>query len=187
MHTTRSGARLGAIGAIAAAAALAVALAAPAAAGGWASILIDHDASASTGRAGEPIEVTFSVLQHGVTPIDTEQATVVATEAGSGDVVRVAATALGDGGGTYRASLVLPHEGQWRWQVELGTLVAQSQYQDVAVAPDAAGAAAATGSSIDLLPALVVGIAGALLAAGALALVARAGRRRTSAGAAPTS
>lgn len=185
MQSTWARARLATIGAIAAAALLAGALATPAAAGGWATILVDHDTSATTGRPGEPIEVTFTVLQHGVTPIDTEQATVVATEAATGDVARVVAAAAGNGG-IYRAELVLPHEGRWRWQVELAGLIAHSQLQDVDVAAGTPAAAAGAASpGIDLLPALAVGIAGALLAAAVLALVARAGRRR-AAGAAPT-
>ncbi len=166
------------LGAVAVAGFLAAVVAAPAVAGGWAAVIIDGDASATTGRADEPIAIAFTVLQHGVTPVNTEEATVVAVEARTGDVVRTNATAVGSGG-RYRAALVVPHEGRWRWQVELGRLVAQSEVRDVDVAPIAApGEASASGSSVDPLPALVVGIVGGLVAAGALGLAARAGRRR---------
>lgn len=165
--------------AAAAALALAWAIAGPAAAGGWATVMIDHDTSATEGTAGEPIAIEFTVLQHGVTPVNSDEATVVATDAATGDVVRVAATPTGSGG-IYRASLVLPHEGRWRWQVELGGLVAHSQLQDVAVAPAAAApATASSAAAFDPLPALAVALVGGLLAVGALALAARlAGRRR---------
>ncbi len=171
------------LGAIAVAVLIGAVLAAPAVAGGWATVLIDGDGSATTGRAGEPMAISFTVLQHGVTPVNGDDATVVAIEAQTGDVVRVAAMASGSGG-IYRATLVLPHEGRWRWNVELGRLVAQSQFQDVDVAPAAvAGAALESGRSVDPLPALLVGIVGGLIAAGAFGLIARAGGRREPGGA----
>ena len=159
--------------------ALAILVAAPASAGGWATILVDREASGSVGHAGEPVAVVFTVLQHGVTPIDTEAATVVATDLATGGEVRVVATADG-AAGRYRATLILPTEGTWRWQVELGGLVANSQFQDVAIAP----ALVPPGireerpgpGGVDLGPALFVGIAGGLLAAGIFVLLARRGR-----------
>jgi len=167
------------------AAGLAILAAAPASAGGWATVLVDREASGSTGHAGEPVAVVFTVLQHGVTPVDGEVATVVATDAAAGGQVRVVATADGVAG-RYHAALVLPHEGTWRWQVELGGLAAQSQFQDVAVTaaltPPGAGAERPTAGGVDLGAAALVGIGGGLLAAGFLALLARRGRKPATSG-----
>jgi hypothetical protein len=105
--------------------------AAPASAGGWATILVDREASGTTGPAGEPVAVVFTVLQHGITPVDSEVATVVATDAATGGQVRVVARADGVAG-RYRATLILPHEDV---ALEGGArgADAQSQFQDVTV------------------------------------------------------
>lgn len=165
------------------AAALAILAASPASAGGWATVLVDREGSGSTGHAGEPVAVVFTVLQHGVTPVDREVATVVATDAAAGGQVRVVATADGVAG-RYRATLILPHEGTWRWQVELGELVAQSQFHDVAVTaaliPPGAQAERPTAAGVDLGAAVLVGIGGGLLAAGFLAILARRRKPATS-------
>lgn len=64
--------------------------------------------------AGEERELRFSLLQHGVTPVDHGQVLVTATLPGA-ESVTVPATSLGDG--AWTATLTLPSSGEWRLRV----------------------------------------------------------------------
>jgi hypothetical protein len=101
-----------------------------AARGGWATTALDD---APTAGAGETTEVGFTILQHGMTPVDVDDVAVVIRDAG-GDT--------GAGGdqtwpavqqgktGHYVAEVTFPAEGRYEWVVrqgwfgdyELGTL-----------------------------------------------------------------
>jgi hypothetical protein len=63
---------------------------------------------------GEERELRFSLLQHGVTPVDHGQVLVTATLPGA-ESVTVPATSLGDG--AWTATLALPSPGEWRLRV----------------------------------------------------------------------
>lgn len=84
-------------------------------AGGWAAISVrdlpDHAV------AGQPVTLTFSVLQHGVHPVGGLNARVEATSAGR------AATAKATPGskeGEYTATLTLPQPGEWTITIHSG-------------------------------------------------------------------
>jgi hypothetical protein len=109
--------------AVLAATAMLLVLAVPVLAGGWADIVAD----ARTGKPpveGQPTEVGFTVLQHGVTPAPWETATVHFTDSGTGQSFDVTATNDRDDG-HFVASATLPHAGYWSWQVTLRDLLSQ--------------------------------------------------------------
>jgi hypothetical protein len=64
--------------------------------------------------AGEEREIRFSLLQHGVTPVNFGQVTLTATMSGVEPVV-VQASSLG--GGAWAASLTFPTAGDWQLRV----------------------------------------------------------------------
>ena len=102
-----------------AAAALLLVMAAPALAGGWASIT--PDAATGEPREDEPVVIGFTVLQHGETPAPWETPTVVALNASTGEVRSVVAESTGDDG-HFSATLTFPQPGLWSWTVELADL-----------------------------------------------------------------
>jgi hypothetical protein len=111
------------IAAVLAASAMLLVLAVPVLAGGWADIVAD----AQTGKPpveGQPTEVGFTVLQHGVTPAPWESATVHFTDSGTGESFDVTATNDRDDG-HFIATATLPHAGYWSWQVTLRDLLSQ--------------------------------------------------------------
>jgi hypothetical protein len=62
--------------------------------------------------AGEEREIRFSLLQHGVTPIDDGQVGLTLINADSGERLTVAATSLGDG--LWTATVTFPTGGNWQ-------------------------------------------------------------------------
>lgn len=91
----------------------------PVVAGGWAVVTLDE--LPSEVRAGQPIEVGFQVMQHGVHPLVLApgEATVVARHLASGE--SLAFTAQPDAtAGHYTVRLLLPHDGRWSWQIRPG-------------------------------------------------------------------
>lgn len=87
--------------------AMALALAAPAFAGNWAEVTIDS-AAPSPGDDGTTV-VEFTLLQHGVTPVEWGQVTVAATDPNG---QTVSGTASPVGGGHWTVSLALAG-GDW--------------------------------------------------------------------------
>lgn len=89
----------------------------PAYAGGWAVISLD---SLPTGvTAGEPFTVGFTVLQHGITPLDG--LTPYITASLSGEQVSVSAES-DKTPGHYTATLTLPTAGEWSWSIQAFTM-----------------------------------------------------------------
>ena len=88
---------------------LAVALAAPVFAGGWAQAQLDT--GTPPGEEGGTTEIGFTLLQHGVTPVDWGSVTVTAVNAATGETVT--ASARSDGGDHWTASLAFPSTGEW--------------------------------------------------------------------------
>ena len=106
-----------------AAVALLLTLAVPVIAGGWAEIVADAQTSEPPVE-GQPFDVGFVVLQHGVTPAPWETATVHFTNASTGETIDVAATNdRSDGHFVVRATL--PQAGYWSWQVTLKDLLSE--------------------------------------------------------------
>jgi len=109
--------------------ALMLTLAVPVLAGGWAEIVADAQTSEPP-VAGQPVDVGFVVLQHGVTPAPWEVATVHFTNTSTGETIDVVAT-NDRTDGHFVATATLPDAGFWSWQVTLQNL--QSQHLPVAL------------------------------------------------------
>ena len=111
------------IAAVLAAIAMLLVLVVPAFAGGWAEIVADGQTTKPPVE-GQPTEVGFKVMQHGVTPAPWETATVHFTDLGSGEKIDVVAT-NDDPNGHFSATATLPHAGYWTWQVTLEDLLSE--------------------------------------------------------------
>lgn len=88
-------------------------LATPALAGGWAVITLDELPGEIV--AGQPLEIGFTVRQHGVTPMGGLTPIVSARYAGF--TVTEQAEAQGETG-HYVATLTFHQEGEWRWSIQ---------------------------------------------------------------------
>lgn len=115
--------------------ALLLALAAPVLAGGWAEIVADAQ-TAEPPVEGQPLDVGFSVLQHGQTPAPWETATVHFTNTSTGETMDVVAT-NDRPDGHFTAIATLPEPGYWSWQVTLKDL--QSDHMPVTFAVHTSG------------------------------------------------
>jgi YtkA-like len=151
-------------------------VAAPAAfGGGWATVGV---APLPSGDDSD-WNATLVVKQHGQTPLDGLRPSITIRNASSGEEETFAATPTGNPG-EYRAHVVFPTDGTWRYEVYDGfTEYGGAQTHTFApVTIDAPG-----GSTFPTF-ALVLGIALALVLAVPLALLAR--RRRLQPGLAAT-
>ena len=92
--------------------ALALALPATAAAGGWATVELSSTPAGM--RAGTPWNVTVTVLQHGQTPLAGLRPTIKIRNGIRALVFKARPTA---GLGEYRARVVFPGAGTWRYSV----------------------------------------------------------------------
>jgi hypothetical protein len=96
-------------------------VAAPVLAGGWAEVVADAQTTEPPVE-GQPFDVGFVVLQHGVTPAPWETATVHFTNASTGETIDVGAT-NDRSDGHFVVSATLPQAGYWSWQVTLKDLL----------------------------------------------------------------
>jgi hypothetical protein len=97
---------------------LSLVVAIPAFAGGWAVITLDE--LPGNVVAGEPLNVGFTVLQHGITPMAGLDPTVTATLFKDEQFVVYAEP---DGKpGHYTATLTFPKEGDWSWSIQAFTM-----------------------------------------------------------------
>jgi YtkA-like len=153
----------------------------PASAGGWATVGLD---SVPDGlRAGEPWVVRLTILQHGRTPLEGIEPTVAISKTG-GAAARTFPAAPTEQPGVYRASIVFPSAGTWRYVVD-DDFSATHSFRPARVAPAGASAkvplAAAiprTGGEDDggggsLGLALAAALAAGLIAAGLVLLLQR--------------
>ena len=159
---------------------LAVACAAPAtvAAGGWATVGLERPPDGL--RPGEPWVATITVLQHARTPLEGIHPTLVIRQAGG--ATRSFRAAPTGKPGVYRARVVFPSAGSWRYVVD-DDFTARHRFGPVEVGrgkatPASAGAVNAGESGAGRPGASMVG----LLAASVLVvtLVFLLGRRRRS-------
>ena len=88
--------------------------AAAAMAGGW--VVITLDTVPDQIRAGEPVALSFMVRQHGRTPIHSVSPVVTATNAESGELIRVDAEPALEIG-RYEATVNFPSDGIWEWSI----------------------------------------------------------------------
>jgi hypothetical protein len=86
----------------------------PALAGNFAEVVMAPGA-ADPPVAGEEREIRFTLLQHGVAPVDHGPVQLIATLASSGERIEVDATSLGHG--EWVATVILPRDGEWQIEV----------------------------------------------------------------------
>ena len=84
-------------------------------AGGWAAITVEDLPEYVVAR--EPVNLTFTVRQHGVTRLNGLKARVDAT---AGRLEATAAAAAGPEAGQYTATLTLPQAGDWTITIHSG-------------------------------------------------------------------
>ncbi len=145
---------------------VAAAVLAPAAtAGGWATVGLSSLPPAEL-QAGGTWTVDLTVLQHGVTPLDGVVPTVTLRGEDGATAGPFAASATGDPG-VYRAEVLFPSAGTWRYEIHDG-FTRTHTFKPVVI-----GSAPAP-ASFPLLP--VGGLALALLGAAALRLLLRRAR-----------
>ena len=109
--------------------ALAVVLPATAFGGGWATVKLSSTPKGS--KAGVPWVVQLTVLQHGVTPLENVQphVRIVQGTLARQFLARPTATT-----GVYRARVVFPRKGTWRWSIWDGFSRTHT-YKAVRIAP----------------------------------------------------
>src|SRR5690348_7331412 len=90
---------------------------APAFAGGWAVVTLDHLPTEVV--AGEPLTIGFMVRQHGNNPLAGLNASVGIQKDGSRDVQWVSAVEDLEPG-HYSATLNFPSTGTWHWIIGSG-------------------------------------------------------------------
>ncbi len=69
--------------------------------------------------SGETHTLTYTVLQHGSTPVDVGQSVVSFTNADTGEVVSFEGRPTGETG-RYTVDVKVPAEGNWTWKVTQG-------------------------------------------------------------------
>jgi hypothetical protein len=152
---------------------VALALAAPAAAGGWAAVVDDEQLA--SGDDGATV-VRFRLLQHGETPVDWGEVSVVAV--GADGEERVTASAMPEAGqpGTWTASFQLPAAGTWTLEVHHQDLEVMTSHpiRVTASAPAMAPAPSSNAGPAAWLGLALVAVAILLPASAALVLVRRA-------------
>jgi hypothetical protein len=85
-------------------------------AGGWA--LTSFDELPTEFEAGATYDLTYTVLQHGVNPVDVGSSEVRVTGA-DGRVATFAATRMPERG-RYQVTVTFPDSGMWTWEVTQG-------------------------------------------------------------------
>jgi hypothetical protein len=109
---------------------LALALPASAAAGGWATVQLSSTPGGTD--AGGTWTPELTVLQHGVTPLEDVTPVIRITGPG-GEAEQFAAAPTGTPG-HYRAEVVFPSSGEWRWEIWDGFSQTHT-YSPVTIAP----------------------------------------------------
>lgn len=142
---------------------LSLILAATAFAGGWANAVMDPPPDDPPGTT-EPVTLGFTLMQHGVTPVDWGNAQVVLTNAETGQEIVAPATPSGPTG-HWTAEVMLPADGSWSYQVRHDLEITLMGAQPIVVG----GAQAAAAGTATLSPALLA--AGGFLAVLAIAVV----------------
>jgi len=120
-------------------------LAGTALAGGWANAVMDEPPPSDPPSAGEPITIGFTLLQHGVTPVNDPAPTVTVRNA-TGEELSVIATQEG-ASGHWVAVITFPSDGTWRYEVTHELIVGMNGFNPVtvgSVAPAAPAASTAT-------------------------------------------
>jgi hypothetical protein len=147
--------------------ALSLILATTVLAGGWANAVMDapQDEPSAPGR---PITIGFTLLQHGITPVDWGTAHIVLTNDATGQSVTFDAQPQG-AVGHWVAEISVPAAGTWTYALRHDLQIEMTVFDPLIVGP-AAGqpVSPASTASVGAQPAL-------MLAAGFLLLLALAG------------
>jgi hypothetical protein len=146
-------------------------LPAAAPAGGWATVSLSSIPAGLD--PGDPWVVDMEILQHGRTPLDGVQPSIVLTNSATGESRTVQAKPTGRPG-HYSARAVFPEAGRWTYAVDDGFSQVHD-YPPVTIGGAAASqpAGSAGGDGFPWTPVLV-----AILAGAAAALVTTGVRRR---------
>ena len=149
---------------------LSLVIAVPAFAGGWAVITLDD--LPTNVVAGEPLTIGFTVLQHGMTPMNDLSPTVTVILRNE---EKLAFRAEADHKpGHYTATLTLPKEGSWEWYIQAFSM--DQRMPELTVAPAKTVTASEPAAKVESPPAslspllllrglaLGVGLVGLLLA-----------------------
>lgn len=88
--------------------------AAPAAAGGWATVVLDP--SPAVARSTVPWSVGFTVMRHGVTPMTVDAVHLDARHRETGESVTADARQQG-AVGHYVVEVAFPRAGAWKWSI----------------------------------------------------------------------
>ena len=139
-------------------------------AGGWATVSLSSTPDGLS--PGQPWLVELEILQHGRTPLDGVEPSIVLTERATGATRTVAAEPTGRPG-MYEARAVFPDAGRWSYAVDDGFSQVHD-YPEVTIGGAATALAPAGGG--DAFPWVPVGAA--LLAGIAAAALTAALRRR---------
>ena len=107
-------------------------VAAPVAAGGWAEVRPDAATTTEPPIEGQPIDIGFTVLQHGKTPAGWVTPTVHVTDFTTGETIDIAASAAGVTG-HFVASWTPKRAGFWTWTVDFPELGSQAVPTTLAV------------------------------------------------------
>jgi hypothetical protein len=126
-------------------------------AGGWA--LTSFDELPTEFEAGASYDLAYTVLQHGVNPVDVGQSEVRVT-GGDGSVTTFVAARLPEKG-RYQVTVTFPESGLWTWEVTQGDFGIHPM-GPISVSPSAM--AAAGGSPLGWLLPLSLAIAIGLIA-----------------------
>jgi len=142
-----------------AAAALVIALAGPASAGGWAVTTLDPLPAGGV-APGRPTAIGYTVRQHGITPIALADSALLITLA-DGQVLRFPGVPDATPG-HHVAQVTVPVAGHVALAVDQGWFADQDLgHLDVGSAPATTGG---SGGGVPVVPAVLTGIAVALLA-----------------------
>jgi hypothetical protein len=148
-------------------------LAGTALAGGWANAIMD-DPPPDPPSAGEPFTIGFTLLQHGVTPVNDPAPVVNLRNPATGEVLSVTATQEGESG-HWVATITIPSDGVWRYEVTHDLIVGMHGFNPITVGA-AAPAAPATGTATSAATLPMIALLAALaltLAAGTVLILSR--------------
>lgn len=135
-------------------------------AGGWA--ITSFDSLPADFEAGKPYDLTYTILQHGRTPVDVGTS-MVRIRDNKGAVTEFEAVPTGEVG-RYTVTVTFPAAGSFLWEVTQGDFEAH-QLGTIEVSAAAAAAAAASGGLLRwLLPTLLALVIG-LIAVQSMAMV----------------
>ncbi len=132
--------------------ALTLLLASTAFAGGWANAIMDAPPD-DPGGPNQPITIGFTLLQHGVTPVDWGPTQIVLTNGVTGETVTFDARPQG-AVGHWVAEVSVPADGTWTYLVRHDLEIGMTGFSPITVG----GTAAASGSasSLAVQPALLM-------------------------------